>query len=496
MKFILLATVFCLSSFSTVGTHASCTTDDNSKEPVPVYPIPSAQQLEWQKTELYAFFHYGMNTFKNREWGLGNEKPKEYAPLTVPDCRQWVRAVKQAGMRGAVFVAKHHDGFCMWPTATTSHSVLNSSAAGKNTDIMLLASEACKEYNMKMGVYLSPWDRNNKTYGTREYADNLYLRQLHEVCTSYGALFEIWFDGANGGTGYYGGDTAITITIDNPTYYNWQLMHDTVRSMQPTAVAGRMDFRWGGNEEGFAGVTNWSPIAKDDAMREKNLAMGNENGNSWIPVESDAKATDSGWFWHENEKVLPAERLFQMYLETVGRNATFILNIPPSTAGILPQASVDTLARLGTLLRTRFAHNLALDARIKATHTRKKTAQRSFVAANLADGNYDTYWATPDDVSAASVTLEWKKPRTMHYVVLQEYIPLGQRIRKFRISTSLDGKTWTPCAKRITTTIGYKRIIPLNGSTEKYGEATTARFVKVDIIDSKACIVMNNIAVY
>ncbi len=498
MKTILIAAVMLLfqTQKACMSNSDKSITTEYSDEPKAVLPVPSKKQVEWQKLEFYAFFHYGMNTFKGREWGLGNEKESEYSPATVPDCKQWVRAIKAAGMRGAVFVAKHHDGFCMWPTKTTTHSVLRSSGAGPRTDIMRLGADACKEYGIKMGVYLSPWDRNNKFYGTREYADHIYFSQLNEICTKYGPLFEVWFDGANGGTGYYGGNVEIAKTINNLTYYNWHLMRDTVKAMQPDAMAGRLEFRWVGNEEGFAGVTNWSPITENEALREKNLTAGNEFGDAWIPAESDAKATDKGWFWHKGEKVLPAERLYQMYLETVGRNATLILNVPPSTAGVLPEASVDTLARLGTLLKQRLSKDLAKEARITASVTRSPSQKKSFDARNMLDEKYDSYWATPDKTTTASITLEWKKPQKLHYIELQEYIPLGQRVKSFSISTSMDGKTWTPRAKTLTTTIGYKRIVPLNGSTAAYGPATEARFVKIEILGSKACVVMNRIAAY
>ncbi|MDE6175957.1 MAG: discoidin domain-containing protein, partial [Paramuribaculum sp.] len=257
--------------------------------------------------------------------------------------------------------------------------------------------------------------------------------------------------------------------------------------------------RWIGNESGYAGETNWSMQERGTASESANRNCGQEEGWVWLPGESDAKATSAGWFWHSGQTDLSAERLFQMYLETVGRNSNLILNIPPDRSGSLPASSVSTLKSLGTLLESRLGTDLALKAsRVEASATRASGANRTYDASNLIDGNKDTYWATNDNDLSASITLTWNEPQTIRYVSLMEYIAKGQRVRGFRIEVSSDGSTWTTMAPNITqSTIGYKRIIPLNGSTSSsYGTGYTAKALRITITDSRACPLLHTISVY
>lgn len=468
-------------------------------EPVEVHPVPHPRQLKWQETEFYAFFHYGMNTYTNKEWGYGNEKETMFHPTKAPNPKQWLQVAKDAGMRGGIAVVKHHDGFCLWPTETTSHNVTNSgNAFGEQTNIPRDFAKAAQELDMKYGFYISPWDRNSEHYGTDKYVKDVFLRQCAELAKYGSDQFEMWFDGANGGDGYYGGRNT-TISVDRATYYDTPNLRDTVHKVCPDCVLWGVggEARWIGNEAGWAGQTNWSPENRDYTP-ENNGMYGTENGWFWLPGESDAKATNRGWFWHDGESPLTPERLFQMYLETVGRNATLILNLPPDQAGELPAATVKSLHGMGELIRQRLTKDLAKKAKISVSETRTAGAKRKYVAKNMIDGKKDTYWATNDGTVAGVITLNWKKEQTVRYVELMEYIKKGQRVRNFKIEISENGNDWKEVAANVeTTTVGYKRIVPLNGSTQQsYGDGFKAKAMRITIEDSKACPLISKVSVY
>lgn len=467
-------------------------------EPVAVHPVPHPRQIKWQETEFYAFFHYGMNTYTGNEWGKGDEAESLFAPSQKPNPKQWLQVAKAAGMNGGIAVVKHHDGFCLWPTETTSHSVKGAGTAyGRETNIPKDFAAAAKELKMKYGFYVSPWDMNSAYYGTDTYVKDVFLRQCNELAQYGRDQFEMWFDGANGGTGYYGGKYG-KVEVDRSTYYDTPNLRDTVHAVCPDCVLWGVggEARWIGNEEGWAGETNWSPENRDYAS-EKNGMYGTENGWFWLPGESDAKATDKGWFWHSNERALSAEELFTMYLKTVGRNSTLILNLPPNKEGIIPPATEYSLTGLGKLLKERLGNDLALTAKATAQEVRKSGQTRTYVASNVNDDNKKTYWATNDNVTSASITLMWEQLQKVHYVELMEYIAKGQRVRKFKIETTTDGSTWTPSATNIpTTTIGYKRIIPLNSSVTTYGPGYNVKGIRVTIEDSRACPLISKIGVY
>ena len=478
-------------------------TNDNlpnpENEPAPVHPVPSRRQLLWQETEFYGFFHYGMNTYTGLEWGNGDEKETIFAPTAAPNPRQWLEACKKAGMKGGIAVVKHHDGFCLWPTATTTHNVTRSSGPyGTATNIPRDFADAARDLGLKYGFYISPWDRNSALYGTDAYVRDVFLRQCAELAEYGDDQFEMWFDGANGGSGYYGGANE-TRSIDRSTYYDVPNLRDTVHKVCPDCVLWGVggEARWIGNESGWAGQTNWSTEERGYSP-ENNGMYGTENGWFWLPGESDAKATDKGWFYHDGEKPLTAERLFQMYLETVGRNATLILNIPPNKAGLLPDASVKALEGMGDLLTKRLGTDLAASATITASDTRADGATRHFDTSCLTDGDTSTYWAASDGVTSATITLTWDSPVTVRYVSLMEHIRLGQRIRKFTIETTSDGISWTRRASSVeTTTVGYKRIIPLNGKTDSsYSNGYSVRGVRINILDAKSCPTLQAVSVY
>ncbi|MBQ2434763.1 MAG: alpha-L-fucosidase [Bacteroidaceae bacterium] len=468
-------------------------------EPVPVHPVPHPRQLKWQETEFYAFFHYGMNTYTGREWGNGDEDRSIFAPTSAPNPKQWLEVAKAAGMRGGIAVVKHHDGFCLWPTETTDHNVTNSgNDHGRQTNIPRDFAAAAKELGLKYGFYISPWDRNSALYGTDRYVKEVFLRQCAEIAEYGTDQFEMWFDGANGGNGYYGG-AYDTRSIDRATYYDVPNLRDTIHLVCPDCVMWGVggEARWIGNEAGWAGQTNWSTENRDYAP-ERNGMYGTEDGWFWLPGESDAKATNRGWFWHDGEAPHSPERLFQMYLETVGRNSTLILNLPPNQAGVLPEATVNSLVETGNLIKQRLGKDLAAKARVSTNYVRKAGKKRHYKATNMTDNKKDTYWATNDGQLSDVITLTWKKPQTVRYVELMEYIAKGQRIRKFYIETSPDGVTWTRRADNVeTTTVGYKRIIPLNGNTQaSYGDGFEVKALRIVIEDSKACPLISRVAVY
>ncbi len=474
--------------------------DNPDNEPRPVHPVPHERQLLWNETEFYAFFHYGINTYTNKEWGYGDEDPSLFAPTAAPNPRQWLEAAKSAGMKGGIAVVKHHDGFCLWPTATTTHNVTASSNTyAQGTNIPKDFAAAAKELDMKYGFYVSPWDRNSGYYGdgTNNYVEKLFIPQCTELAAYGDDQFEMWFDGANGGDGYYGGARA-SRSIDASTYYDIPNLRDKVHEMCPNCVMWGVgdEARWIGNEAGWAGETNWQ--TQNQGRGAGALTEGAENGWVWLPGESDAKATSHGWFWHNGESVHSAERLFQMYLETVGRNATLILNLPPDQSGSLPAATVTRMKELGDMLSTRFATDLAKTASVSTSDTRTAGKKRNYTASNITDGDKNTYWAANDGNKSATITFEWDTPQTLRYVTMMEYIKLGQRVKSFTIETSEDGTNWTKRGGNIKcTTIGYKRIIPLNGSTSNsYGDGYKAKYLRITINDSKACPTLHTVSIF
>jgi alpha-L-fucosidase len=457
--------------------------------PAPVGPVPSPAQLAWHQMETNAFVHFTVNTFTDREWGMGNEDPKVFNPGKL-DAMQWARILKETGFKQMILTCKHHDGFCLWPSKYTDHSVKNSPYKNGKGDVVKEASEACKKYGLKFGVYLSPWDRNRADYGKPEYI-TYYRNQLKELFTNYGPITEMWFDGANGGEGYYGGANE-NRKIDRKTYYDWPTTLNMVREMQPNVLffsdAGP-DIRWVGNENGTAGETNWNTITPDTlyagkAGIEKLLNEGSEDGTKWIPAEVDVSIRP-GWFYHakEDSLVKTPERLFEIYLTSVGRGAVLLLNVPPDQRGLFHENDIKSLYGLRSILQREFAKNKALGAAATASNYRGNAP--SYAAGNATDNSTETYWATDDGVTTASLEINTGKMQTIKYVMLQEYIKLGQRVKSFNIEVWADN-AWQQVATG--TTIGYKRIL-------KFGPVKAAK-VRINITASKACPVISNVAIY
>lgn len=267
--------------------------------PEPFGPIPTQNQMRWQEMESYAFVHFSLNTYTNQSWGFGDEDIKLFNPEKL-DCRQWARICKEAGMKGIIITAKHHSGFCLWPTKYTEYSVKNAPWRNGKGDVVREMADACKEYGLKLGIYLSPWDRNHPDYGKPEYI-TYFRNQLTELLTNYGPIFEVWFDGANGGSGYYGGANE-TRTIDRTTYYDWSNTYKLIRKLQPDIViwndgGDRADLRWVGTEAGAVGETNWSLLNDKGEVEWKMLHFGLEDGNSWVPAEVNTSIRPE-WFYH------------------------------------------------------------------------------------------------------------------------------------------------------------------------------------------------------
>jgi alpha-L-fucosidase len=472
--FCLIISIISLSAFSQV------------KPPEPFGPVPSERQLAWHEMEYYMFVHFTVNTFTDKEWGYGDEKESVFNP-TALDCRQWARVARDAGMKGIIITAKHHDGFCLWPSKFTDHSVKSSTWEDGKGDVLRELRSACDEYGLKMGVYLSPWDRNSSIYGTPEYL-TYYRNQLRELLTNYGDIFEVWFDGANGGDGYYGGTREIR-KIDNKTYYNWPVTHEIVRKLQPSAVmfsdAGP-DIRWVGNESGMGSQTNWSLLRKDEMYPggdfAKILGEGHENGNYWVPAEVDVSIRP-GWFYHQNQDSLvrSPENLMELYYSSVGRNSNLLLNVPPDRRGILNENDVKSLLAFRELLKKEFDKDLAKGMKVSATSIRGK----GYEASNINDGNPETFWATNDNQTYGDIIIDLGDTTEVNRILIQEYIKLGQRVQEFQVSAFIGGE-WKNLIDG--TTIGYKII-------RKFPLVKTSR-IKVTFSKSKACPLISNIELY
>ncbi len=457
--------------------------------PAPLYPVPTERQLAWHELEQYAFVHFTTNTFTDKEWGYGDEDPAIFNPTNF-DPEQWCRVFKDVGLKAVILTCKHHDGFCLWPSSYTEHSVKKSPWKEGNGDVVQELRDACEKLGLKFGIYLSPWDRNHAGYGREDYVQ-YYRDQLKEIFTRYGPVFEMWFDGANGGTGYYGGADEKR-NINKRTYYDWPGTLEMVRAMEPEVIffsdAGP-DIRWCGNERGFVNETNWNIISTDTLYAGKGgiteiLNTGSEDGDKWIPAEVDVSIRP-GWFYHadEDEKVKTPEALFDIYLSSVGRGSNLLLNIPPDRRGLLHENDVKALTGWKKLLDEAFKLNLAL--RKKATADNVRGGNNKYAAQNITDGDPETYWATDDEVTAASVTVALNEKKEIKYIFVQEYIKLGQRVRTFDVEVEKDGE-WEKVAS--STTIGYKKILRLS-------PVLTSK-VRIKITGARACPCISNIEVY
>ncbi|PTY08373.1 glycoside hydrolase family 29 [Opitutaceae bacterium EW11] len=435
--------------------------------PAPFGAVPSARQLAWQQLQAYAFVHFTINTFTDKEWGYGDESPELFNPSAF-DADQIVRTAKEAGLRGIVLTAKHHDGFCLWPSKYTEHSIAHSPYKGGKGDIVREISDACRRHGLKFGVYLSPWDRNRADYGQPSYIA-YYRNQLRELLTNYGPIFEVWFDGANGGDGYYGGAREKR-TIDKTTYYDWQNTWSIVRELQPQAVmfsdAGP-DARWVGNENGVAGDPCWATINASDFFpgQAERLENGDRFGAQWLPAEVDVSIRP-GWFYHASEdaKVKTPAELYSIYLTSVGRGANLILNLAPDRRGIIPEGDVASLRAWRQALDATFRENLVTGATVVASNTRHRDA--TFAPERALDGDSQTYWSADDSEKTAELVLDLGRDRTFDLVRLTEFLPLGQRIDRVTLE-AWDASTGAWREFATATSVGAQRLLPTAPTTTR-----------------------------
>jgi alpha-L-fucosidase len=437
--------------------------------------------------EFYGFVHFTVNTFTDQEWGYGDEAEKIFNPTDF-DADQIAATAKAGGMAGLILTCKHHDGFCLWPSQYTEHSVKNSGWKNGKGDVVKELSQACKRHGLRFGVYLSPWDCNQKDYGRPEYI-TYYRNQLRELLTQYGDIFTVWFDGANGGRGYYGGARE-TRKIDARTYYDWDNTRRIVRQLMPMAVmfsdAGP-DFRWVGNENGIAGDPCWATIngaGRYPGGSNAGLTSGERPGTDWIPAECDVSIRP-GWFYHakEDAQVKTPKQLLDIYYQSVGRGACLNLNLPPDRRGRIHDTDAQSLHEFQRLLKATFANNLCRQARITASNTRG--GSKTFRAGNLVDAKRDTYWATDDGVMTPELVLEFGEPVTFNVVSLREFLPLGQRVEGFALDLWRDGK-WVEFAKG--TSIGNRRLIR--------SERVTAQKLRLRITQAPVCPALSEFGLY
>ena len=460
--------------------------------PAPCGPVPTEDQLRWQDMEMYAFIHYSMNTYTDQEWGFGNEDLQLFNPSDL-DCRQWARVCKQSGMKGIIFTAKHHCGFCMWPSKYTEYSVKNTPWKNGKGDVVRELADACREEGLKFAVYLSPWDRNHAEYGRPAYV-TYFRNQLRELLTQYGDIFEVWFDGANGGDGWYGGANERR-KIDGKTYYGWAETFRMIRELQPHAViwndgGDRGDLRWVGTEAGYVGETNWSLLNHDGEVTWSMLHYGLEDGDSWVPGETNTSIRP-GWFYHttEDAHVKSLSKLMDTYYKSVGRNSTLLLNFP-----IMPNGRIHPTDSLRGI-----AFKKMIDEVFKTDLT--KTALKS--PLNIPRRQGDDV-ASLEKAWSGGRLIDFLKPTEFNRFVVEEDIRYGQRVKKFSLEAEVDGK-WIPLKDELVerqrvgdgtsgmngdglTTIGHRRIICF--PTVK---ATKLRFT---ILDAKCEPIIKRTSVY
>lgn len=416
-------------------------------------PLPSRQQLAWHDMEFYFFMHFGPNTFTDKEWGHGDEPEEIFNPSQL-DCRQWVKVAKEAGAKGIIITAKHHDGFCLWPSKYSTHTVRESKWKEGKGDVLKELSLACKEQGLKFGVYISPWDRNHPDYGTEKYND-VFVNMMKELFTNYGPIWELWWDGANG-EGPNG----------KKQVYDWRRFENTVRQLSPATVIFSdigPDIRWVGNESGIAGKTNWNYLDTAGYKRglgapaNDTLQQGNVFGKNWIPAECDVSIRP-GWFWHANEdtQVKSPVRLFGLYLKSVGRGANLLLNVPPDNRGLIHENDVEALIGFKKLRDENFGTNLLKQANSYWEFLEDDMMPDSLQvrAISLSPKIYS--------INVENFVVQLQQPARINCIVLREAIHLGQTIRKFRVIMYNKDKVVKEIAG---TTVGRKRILTFPTST-------------------------------
>lgn len=470
-----------LSSLLLAGVFlSSC---DNTPAPEPILPVPTDAQVKWQKMEEYAFVHFGLNTFNDLEWGYGNTPAQTFNPTDL-DTDQWVDVIKQAGLKGVILTAKHHDGFCLWPTKTTDYNISQSPWKDGKGDMVGELAESCRKAGLEFGIYLSPWDRNNAEYGKPEYT-KIFHEQIRELVNNYGSIFEYWFDGANGGTGWYGGaDEARSI---NPNeYYQYEEAGKIIRENNPDVmIFGGTEgtIRWIGNESGYAGETNWSTF--DSTLPDFPGNEGVRDGKEWLPGETDVSVRP-GWFYHhrEDHQVRSVGNLVNIYYQSVGRNSTLLLNFPVALDGKIHPIDSTHVVEWRKAINNELATDLLAKAKASASNERGG----KFSASKANDGNWDSYWATEDGQTTGTLSFKFGEPTMINRLLIQEYIPLGQRVAEFNVEVEVDG-AWQPIhTTDKMTTVGYKRILRF--------ETVKASAIRINFTESRGPLCINNVEAF
>ncbi len=448
--------------------------------PAPIGPVPNARQIEWYHRGVFAFIHFGMNTFAGVNEGDGKASPLLFNPSAL-DCRQWVRVLKKAGISCAILVAKHADGFCNWPSAYTDYCVKNSPWKNGKGDVVREFTDACKAGGMKAAIYLGPHDRHDTRYGTPAYSD-YYAGQLSELLRNYGPIWEVWWDGA-------GADK-----LPESFYTRWA---DTVRKLQPQCVifgtknSWRFaDCRWMGNESGIAGDPCWSTInpvsIKEEAGHIDQLNHGEVNGTAFVPAEVDVSIRPS-WFYHPEEdgQVKSVAELWEIYFHSVGRNSVLLLNFPPDKRGLISAIDARRADSLHLLIAGTFKTNLAAGARVSALHCRGA----GYAPGNLVDGSSGTYFATGDAYRTDTLGFDLGSAKTFDVLMLQEVIQLGERITGWSVDYSVNGRDWVAIPEASgKQSIGFKWLARFR--------PVTARWVRLRITGGKGCVALHTFGLY
>ncbi|MCD9023559.1 alpha-L-fucosidase [Cohnella silvisoli] len=459
---------------------------------------PSERQLAWQEMEFYGFIHYTVNTFTNREWGLGDEDPTIFNPSEL-NAEQWVNVCKSAGMTGLILTCKHHDGFCLWPSRFTEHSVKSSSWRGGNGDLVREVADACRSAGIRFGIYLSPWDLHEQTYGDSDAYNLFFMNQLRELLTQYGDIFCVWFDGACG---------------EGPNgkrqVYDWASYYKLIRELQPGAVISVCgpDVRWCGNEAGHTRESEWSvvPAVLQDNEKIQEKSQKEDNGEFakrydsqdddlgsrevirgadklvWYPAEVNTSIRP-GWFYHteEDDQVKSLDELLKVYVGSVGGNASFLLNLPPDCRGLIHENDAARMSELGQAIKSIFGDDLCIGAKAVASAQLDESHQ----ANHMFDGNPETYWCPPEGTEQAEIEIDLQEHQAFDCIVLMEQIRNGQRIEGFRLEWKEENE-WKPLFQG--TVVGYKRIC-------RFGKVNV-RHIKLTITASRWCPTLKSFQVY
>ena len=436
---------------------------------------PSKYQIEYQMEELSAFIHFGINTFMDVEWGNGEENPEEFNPKNL-NTDQWIKVLKEAGFKRVILTAKHHDGFCLWNSKYTNHSVAKSPWKNGQGDVVLEMSNSCKKYGVKFAIYLSPWDQNSKLYGQGEAYNEYYLNQLRELLSNFGEISEVWMDGAKGSN----------VEQD----YNFQEWFNLIKSYYKNCIIFSPcgpDIRWIGNEQGYAGDPCWSTIdikKMNVSVDQKYLNTGEENAPDWVIGECDVSIRP-GWFYHESEdlEVKSLEKLMDIYFNSVGRNSVLLLNLPPNKDGLLHDNDVKRLKEFGQAIRDIFKENLVENCKINSSSILNE--DKEYSVTNTIDGKNNSYWVPQIEDGNRWVEIEFEQDKVFDVISIQEFIELGQRVSEFNVEAFINGEYKEIFQGK---TIGYKRLIRIKPiKTNK---------IKINFLKSLDIPLINNIGVF